>query len=225
MTRKSPFVYDDDMIRDLDDFVPHDLDAPDETPPDAPDGGGEPPALLLCVAAAARPEDGFPARRRTLAGLAYRIEEALLARGAPLQRALCLGADALPFAAVTAPDALPPDGFAPAGRQAQPLFQALSQACALAASFPSPSPTRLVLLTDLPPDGLPQAMLRLLLRRMQDARPCLRAALVYCGQEPTVWTAHLRGMQDLLAPILPGDSERMYEFLLEGENECAFPNG
>lgn len=213
MTRVRPDPYRDELIVDLDDFVPH---APDETELPRPPIGraGSLPELLLCLAAADLPADGLPERLRTLAELAYRMEEALLARGTPLRRALCSGTAALPFAAVTAPDAMP--AFAPRGPQSQPLFQSLAQACALAESFPSDRPTCFTLLTDLPPDGLPQAVLRGMLGRMQRSRPCLRAALVYCGREQTVWTARLREIQHILRPILPGDSDQMYDFLFEG---------
>lgn len=214
MTRERPIPYSDDMILDLDDFLPHDLDKPQ--PPTAEGTRTTPlPELLLCLAVSRLPADRLPERLRWLTELTYRIEEALLARGTPLRRALCCGAAALPFDKVTTPDALSPDAFAPLFHQAQPLFQSLAQACALAASFPSAQPTRLVLMTDLPPDGLPQAMLQRMLGQIGQHRPNLRAALVYCGQEQTVWTASLRHTHTL-QPILPDDSEQMYAFLLEG---------
>lgn len=213
MTRQWQAAYSDDMIVDLDDFVPHDPAEPVEPAAQAGRDSQTVPDLLLCLAAQDTQEQ--PERLRTLAELVYRVEEALLARGAAVTRALCCGAAALPFAAITAPDALPRDAFAPVVRQAQPLLQSLAQACAMAASFPSDRPTRLVLLTDLPPDGLPQAMLRRMLGQLAEHRPCLRAALAYCGQEQTVWTARLRDVQ-LLRVILPEESEQMYDFLFEG---------
>lgn len=223
MTRVRPLPYDEHMIRDLDDFVPHDLGQFD-TPAPASDDSCT-PEVLFCLAFDQRYEP-LPPRLRMPAELLYRAEEAVLARFGTLYRALCCGTAARPFSDITVPDTLDYTLFSYSLRWSQPLFQSLSQACALAESIPQRPGTapRLILLTDLPPDHLPRSLFGLVLDRLTRARPGLRAALLYCGTEQTVWTARLGEMQGAVQPILPHDYGSMYDFLFSGGASCNFPS-